>query len=119
MNPHSALLSTLSVTANVWSNPVYGFFCGVLRFLKAQLRDWVSNVVDLAVYRSEAPSWSARRGLHQLLTQVCIAHTDPWRALPDGLRLTQEYTGRESDITIMPWKGDLSLIGAFGHVIKV
>ena len=70
VNPHSALLSTLSVTANVWSNPVYGFFCGVLRFLKAQLRDWVSNVVDLAVYRSEAPSWSARRGLHQLLTQV-------------------------------------------------
>ena len=98
VNPHSALLSSLSVTATVWSNPIYGFLCGVLRFLKAQLRDWVGNIVDLAVYRSKAPTWSARRGLHQLLTQ--------------------EYTGRESDITIMPWKGQLSLIEAFGQVIK-
>lgn len=98
VNPHSALLSTLSVNASVWSNPIYGFFCGVLRFLKAQLRDWVGNVVDLAVYRSEAPSWSARRGLHQLLTQ--------------------EYTGRECDVTIMPWRGHVSLLGAFGQVIK-
>ncbi len=70
VNPHSALLSTLSVQASVWSNPLYGVVCGMLRFLKNQMRDWISNIVDFAVYRSEAPTWSARRGLHQLLTQV-------------------------------------------------
>ena len=99
VNPHSALFSSLSVQATVWSAPLYGFICGVLRFLKAQIRDWVSNVVDLAVYRSTQPSWKARRGLHQLLTQ--------------------DYEGRESDVSILPWKGAMSVLGAFGTVIKV
>ncbi|CAE7760397.1 SDP1L, partial [Symbiodinium microadriaticum] len=36
VNPHSALFSTLSVEATVWSHPLYGLVVGILRFLKAQ-----------------------------------------------------------------------------------
>lgn len=72
VNPHSALLSTLSVQATVWSNPFYGITAGLLRFMKAQLKDYISNIVDLMVYRRIAPSWGARRGIHQFLTQVRI-----------------------------------------------
>jgi TAG lipase / steryl ester hydrolase / phospholipase A2 / LPA acyltransferase len=38
VNPHSALFSTLSVEATVWSHPLYGMMVGVLRFLKAQCK---------------------------------------------------------------------------------
>lgn len=37
-NPHSALFSTLSVEATVWSPPLYTMVVGVLRFIKAQCR---------------------------------------------------------------------------------
>ena len=43
---------------------------GVLRFLKSQLRDFVKNLVEMLVYRTIAPSWSAKRGISQILTQV-------------------------------------------------
>ena len=37
-NPHSALFSTLTVEATVWSPPLYTLVVGVLRFMKAQCR---------------------------------------------------------------------------------
>lgn len=98
VNPHSALLSTLSVQASVWTNPVYSYIVGYLRFLKNQCRDFVKNTVDFFVFRSFAPSWSSRRGFAQILTQ--------------------EYEGREQDITIMPWKGHLTAFTAFLNLIK-
>ena len=48
------------------------FFVGVLRFLKSQLRDFVKNLVEMLVYRTIAPSWSAKRGISQILTQVLL-----------------------------------------------
>ena len=38
VNPHSALLSTLSVQDTIWSHPAYGLLVGYLRYLKAQCR---------------------------------------------------------------------------------
>jgi hypothetical protein len=32
--------------------------------------------------------------------------------------LTQEYEGRDQDITIMPWRGELSIISAFMSLIQ-
>lgn len=37
-NPHSALFSTLTVEATVWSPPLYSMVVGILRFMKAQCR---------------------------------------------------------------------------------
>lgn len=54
-----------------------------VRFLKAQCKDWLKNVVNLLIFRLNAPVWSARRGVTQMLTQ--------------------EYEGRGVDVTIMPW----------------
>jgi hypothetical protein len=70
VNPHSAILSSMGMAATVWSNPVYNTLVGYLRFLTAQCRDWVKNIVKLFIFRSRAPIWSARRGLTQTLTQV-------------------------------------------------
>jgi len=98
VNPHSALLSTLSLQASIWSNPIYGTLVGYLRFLKAQCRDWLKNLLNLFIFGSARPSWSARRGFSTLLTQ--------------------DYEGRDEDITIMPWKGHRTALSSFAYLIK-
>jgi TAG lipase/steryl ester hydrolase/phospholipase A2/LPA acyltransferase len=70
VNPHSAFFSQLSMKAGIWSNPMYTLLVGYLRFLTAQCKDWVKNIVNLLIFRSNAPLWSTRRGLTQTLTQV-------------------------------------------------
>ncbi|KAJ1441092.1 hypothetical protein B484DRAFT_123986 [Ochromonadaceae sp. CCMP2298] len=67
VNPHSAILSSMAggITATVWSNPVYNAVVGYLRFLTAQCRDWLKNVVKLFVFRSRSPIWSSRLGSSQ------------------------------------------------------
>ena len=72
---------------------------GYVRFLTGQCRDWLKNVVNLFIFRSKAPVWSSRRGMIQLLTQ--------------------EYEGRDNDITIMPWSGHISPLNAICSAIKV
>ena len=98
VNPHSALLSTLSVHTNIWTSPIYGMIVGYLRFLQNQCRDWLKNIIDLTVYRSDESAWSAKRGFTQLLTQ--------------------DYEGRSHDITIMPWKGEHTVVSAFACLIR-
>jgi hypothetical protein len=98
VNAHSAALSNLSLQATIWSHPMYGTIAGYLRFLKAQLRDWLKNFIDMVVYKRMAPAFFGRRGLHQILTQ--------------------EYEGREKDVTIMPWRGHLSIFSAFANLIR-
>jgi predicted acylesterase/phospholipase RssA len=99
VNPHSAILSSMAWRASVWSNPFYRTVVGYARFLKDQCRDWLKNIVGLFIFRSNAPAWSAKRGLAQTLTQ--------------------EYEGREMDVTIMPWAGHISAFTALTSAIKV
>lgn len=99
VNPHSAILSSLAAKATVWSHPVYGALVGYLRFLTAQCRDWLKNIVNFFIFRSKIPAWSARRGITQTLTQ--------------------DYEGRENDVTIQPWAGHISPIRALMSAIKV
>lgn len=98
VNPHSALLSSMALKASVWSNAFFGLLVGYVRFLKAQCKDWLKNIVNLLVFRRNAPVWSARRGVSQTLTQ--------------------EYEGREVDVTIMPWVGHISALTALLSAIK-
>ena len=98
VNPHSFLLSSLSLTSTIWSPFFWGLSIGYLKFLKSQCRDWTRNVIDLLVYGKVVPSWTAKRGLAQLLTQ--------------------DYEGKDTDISIMPWKGHMSITQAFFRLIK-
>jgi len=98
VNPHAALLSNVSLSRSVWENPIYGFITALLGFMKSQVRAWTKHVVDLVILRRQAPSWSTRRGVGQLLTQ--------------------EYEGRDQDITILPWFGHETIIGAFTNMLS-
>jgi TAG lipase/steryl ester hydrolase/phospholipase A2/LPA acyltransferase len=98
VNPHSFLLSSLSLHSTIWSSPVFRLASGYLRFLKHQSRNWLRNVIDLLMYRTVAPSWAGRRGFTQLLTQ--------------------EYEGRNTDVSIMPWKGHISVFQAFLNLLR-
>uniref|UniRef100_A0A7S2XZ06 Uncharacterized protein n=1 Tax=Fibrocapsa japonica TaxID=94617 RepID=A0A7S2XZ06_9STRA len=93
VNPHAALLSNLSLEGSVWINPVYGMFLGLLHFLKSQVRAWLRHAIELIVLQRKAPSWSTRRGFSQIITQ--------------------EYQGRDCDITISPWSGYETVLSAF------
>ena len=98
VNAHSALISSMALKTSVWSNPLYGALVGLQRFLKSQVRDWLRNVAALATYRSNQPSWQSKRGLFQFVTQ--------------------DYEGRESDVTITPWTRHISVATAFKSIIK-
>lgn len=58
----------------------------------AQFRDWVKNVSNLLVSRSLAPVWSSKRGITQMLTQVCFHLVGEWLISddPDHFRNTRE-----------------------------
>lgn len=70
VNPHCAMLTSMSLQATIWSNPFYRAVVGYARFLKDQTKDWFKNILNLFVFRSNSPMWSAKRGLFQTLTQV-------------------------------------------------
>lgn len=110
MNPNTALFSTLSVDTQTGMSPVFWAVTGVLRFLKAQCRDWLKGLVDLLVYRTVSSSWKSQ-GITQLLTQVEIQARHS--------QISQEYGGRDSDITIYPWRNHLSLFSSWYAFLKV
>ena len=89
----------MGMAATVWSNPIYNTLVGYLRFLSSQCRDWVKNIVKLFIFRSRAPIWSSRRGFTQTITQ--------------------DYEGRDVDVTINPWSGHISAATALMSAIHV
>lgn len=99
VNPHSAILSSLSLASSTTNlSPVLRMVVGYVRFLKSTLRDWLRNIVTLVTFPSGTNAWSAKRGFFQTLTQ--------------------DYEGRENDVTIMPWIGDINAFTAFASILK-
>ena len=98
VNPHSFLLSSLSLPSSAWNTGLINYSIGYIKFLKAQCRSWLKNMINFITFRNSAPSWSSRRGVGQLLTQ--------------------EYEGRDCDVSIMPWKGAMSIGMAFASLMK-
>ena len=102
VNPHSFLLSSLSTHSTQGTPGPLRAAAGYLRFAKAQLREWLRNIIDLFMYRRTNSMFGItfRRGFAQILTQ--------------------EYEGRENDISIMPWKlpAGISMISAFLSLMK-
>ncbi|KAG5189830.1 acyl transferase/acyl hydrolase/lysophospholipase [Tribonema minus] len=98
VNPHATVFSTMALSKSVWNHPVYSFLVGLVGFLKAQVRNWFRNVLEFVSLRRMAPIWATRRGGIQLLTQ--------------------EYEGRDSDVTISPWEGHETLLSSFSKMLS-
>ena len=92
------MLASFNVNKSVWSNRTMRLFTGVLLFLKRQVKEWVSNVIDLIGGQRIAPTWDTRRGFGSQF-------------------FTQEYEGRDIDISLIPWINDRSLFSGLLHCI--
>lgn len=98
-NPHAVMFSSnQSQTKSVWTNPVTGMVGAVLLYLKNQLKSWLRNVVELIGTQRVSPLYANQRIFREQI-------------------ITQEYVGRKSDISIIPWRGHRSLFSAFCHLI--
>lgn len=98
VNPHATVLSTLGLNDSIWRHPALGALSGVVRFLKDQLRTWYQHVAELVGRQTSSTQWVLRQGLTQLVTQ--------------------EYEGRDNDITIWPWKGHEGLVSSFVRMLE-
>ena len=97
-NPHAVAFASFNLNKSVWTNQVVGLTHGILLFLKNQLKSWVRNIVELIGGRRAAPLEEFRRGIGSQF-------------------FTQEYDGRETDISLIPWKSHRSLMSCFLHLI--
>ena len=97
-NPHAVMFGTYNTERSVWIHPVTGLFNSLLVFLKDQLRGWLTHAVELVGGRRFSPLFGTQRDFG---TQI----------------LTQEYEGRECDISMVPWLSHRSLFSAFLHCI--
>jgi hypothetical protein len=97
-NPHAVLFASYNQKKSLWTNPVTGVVHAVLSFLKNQVRAWLVHVVQAAGAQRIAPFFATQRGAG---TQF----------------FTQEYEGRPTDISFVPWYGHRSLFSALLHII--
>jgi len=97
-NAHAAMLASFNVNKSVWSNRFMGLMTGVLLFLKKQVKEWLTNMIDLIGGQRIAPMWATRRGLGSQL-------------------FTQDYEGRDIDISLIPWINHRSIFSALLHAI--
>lgn len=99
VNPQAVLFGSFNHRSNVWSNPIKGVIDSLLRFLKHQCRSWILNLVKCLGSRRFAPIYAQTRS--NIGTQI----------------LTQEYEGRECDISLIPWRNHQGIIGALLHML--
>jgi TAG lipase / steryl ester hydrolase / phospholipase A2 / LPA acyltransferase len=97
-NPHAVMFASYNQKVSIWSNPVIGCLQQILVFLKDQVRSWLINVVSLVGARRITPLFQTQRGIGAQF-------------------FTQEYEGRSSDISLIPWLGHRGLISALLHII--
>eukprot|EP00591_Stephanopyxis_turris_P007361 CAMPEP_0195507382 /NCGR_PEP_ID=MMETSP0794_2-20130614/844_1 /TAXON_ID=515487 /ORGANISM="Stephanopyxis turris, Strain CCMP 815" /LENGTH=718 /DNA_ID=CAMNT_0040634043 /DNA_START=368 /DNA_END=2524 /DNA_ORIENTATION=+ len=95
-NAHAFTFS--SIKKSIWTNKFVGVSRGVLRFVKNQLKAWFHNVVTFIGGRRIAPHWETRR---DFFIQF----------------FTQNYVGRDTDITLNPWSGHKSVLSAWMHLL--
>lgn len=98
-NPHAVMFASFSLERSVWAHPFVGYINGILLFLKNQLRGYLRNAFDLFGGRRIAPLWDTRRNMGSQF-------------------FTQEYEGRDTDISLIPWQNHRSLVSAMLNLIK-
>jgi predicted acylesterase/phospholipase RssA len=97
-NPHAVLFASYGQERSVWVNPVTGMLNSLLIFLKDQVRAWLSHFVELVGARRITPLFATQRDIGAQF-------------------FTQEYEGRECDISLIPWKSHRGLWSAFMHCL--
>jgi len=97
-NPHAVMFASFGLSKAVWTNPILGMMTQVLMFLKNQTRMWFKHCVELVGGRRIAPLFDTRRGL--------------WSSF-----FTQEYEGRPTDISLIPWISHRGFFSALAHCI--
>ena len=92
------MLASFNINKSVWSNRLIGLIHGVLLFLKRQVKEWIGNTIELIGGQRVAPIWDTRRGFGSQF-------------------FTQEYEGRDIDISLIPWASHRSLFSAGLHCL--
>ena len=97
-NPHAMLFGSYSHLKSIWSTPLTGLVNSILVFLKDQTRSWFTHVVEMVGARRFAPQHATSRSV---MAQFFV----------------QEYEGRETDVSLVPWIGHRGLLSAVLHVL--
>ena len=97
-NPHAVMFASYNQKVSVWSNPFTGFVHQILVFLKDQVRSWLLHLVSCVGARRITPLFETQRGIGATF-------------------FTQEYEGRSSDISLIPWLNHRGLFSAMMHII--
>lgn len=97
-NAHAVMFASFGLSKAVWTTPILGMMTQVLMFLKNQTRAWFKHCVELVGGRRIAPLFHTRRGL--------------WSSF-----FTQEYEGRPTDISLIPWISHRGFFSALAHCI--
>jgi TAG lipase / steryl ester hydrolase / phospholipase A2 / LPA acyltransferase len=97
-NPHAVMFASFGLDSGVWEHPLFGALTGILLFLKNQVRAWMEHLVTFSAGRRIAPLFDTRRGL---MSQF----------------FTQEYEGRDCDISLIPWINHRGFFSALLHCI--
>jgi predicted acylesterase/phospholipase RssA len=97
-NPHAVMFASYNQNQSIWTNPITGMITAVLTFLKDRCRSFIAHAVELVGARRIAPIHATSRGM---MTQF----------------FTQEYEGRDCDISLIPWLSHRSAFSALMHVL--
>jgi hypothetical protein len=97
-NPHAVLFASYNQNLSIWTNPITGMITAVLTFLKDRCRSFIAHAVELVGARRIAPLHATSRGM---MTQF----------------FTQEYEGRDCDISLIPWLSHRSAASALMHAL--
>jgi TAG lipase / steryl ester hydrolase / phospholipase A2 / LPA acyltransferase len=97
-NPHAVMFASYNQNVSVWSNPFIGFVHQIQVFLKDQVRSWLLHLVSCVGARRITPLFETQRGIGATF-------------------FTQEYEGRSSDISLIPWLNHRGLFSAMMHII--
>lgn len=97
-NPHAVMFASYNQKQSVWTSGAMALIGSIMTFLKDQVRTWLANLVECVGARRIAPFFETNR---LIPTQF----------------FTQEYEGRPSDISLVPWKGHRGLFSALLHII--
>jgi TAG lipase/steryl ester hydrolase/phospholipase A2/LPA acyltransferase len=97
-NPHAVMFASYNQKVSVWANPIKAIVGSIVTYLKGSLRSWIAHVVECMGGHRLVPMFETTRGVG---TQF----------------FTQEYEGRPSDISLVPWYGHRGLFSAVMHII--
>ena len=97
-NPHAVMFASYNQKKTVWTSPFSAVVQSIMTFLKDQARSWLANLVECIGIKRWTPFLDEHRGLP---TQF----------------FTQEYEGRSSDVSLIPWLNHRGLASALLHTI--